>query len=162
MAYEAYNNYDDANSDTSSEVSYGPQPTHLKVGNKKLPAYLRYAMDPMSQRICINAVTGQRYYCPKTNKPIYNCSLESRQLYGVLDCTAPIGNRDPYKLYYDTPEQYERHRHTKVPKNRKAEWRAKMTELKYSPYGIGNAHSVTEAVETGTTIISNGNVKHVA
>lgn len=160
MAYE-HEQYDDASSDTESQMSFGYQPTHLKTGNTRLPEYLRFAMDPLSQRICINAITGQRYYCPKTNKPIYNGSLESRQLYGVLDCTAPIGNRDPFKLYYDTPEQYERHRHSKVSKRMKAAWRAKMTQLGYSPYGIGNAHSVTEVVEPGTTIISNGNVKHV-
>ena len=124
--------------ETSSDGTSYDGNYNFKHDNKRLPDYLNFAMDPISQRICINAVTGQKYYDPTTNKPIYNNSFECRQLYAVIDATAPLGERDPYKLYYDTPEQYERHRRVKVPRKRKEIWRAKMTELGYSPFGIGN------------------------
>ena len=64
-----------------------------------------FAMDPMSQRYIISAVTGQRIHCQITGQPIKQNSLASRQLYAVMDCTAHNGSKDPMKLYYDTPEQ---------------------------------------------------------
>ena len=109
-----------------------------------------FAMDPMSQRYIISAVTGQRIHCQLTGNPIKQNSLPSRQLYAVMDCTAPNGSKDPMKLYYDTPEQYERHRGVKVPRSRKEAWRKKIADLGYSQYGTSN---VTTVSKTEVTIV---------
>ena len=113
---------DDDTQSTFSQI----EPTLIKVKNsskkKKLPQYLKFAMDPINPKICINAVTGHKYYDPKTNKPIYNNSLASTQLYIVMDSTSPIGNKDPFKLFYDTPEQYERHFKTTISPEIKNIW----------------------------------------
>lgn len=107
-----------------------------------------FAMDPMSQRYIINAITGQRMHCQITGQPIKQNSLASRQLYAVMDCTAPNGSKDPMKLYYDTPEQYERHRRVKVPRSRKEEWRKKISDLGYSPYGVNNVDTISKTEVT--------------
>ena len=127
----------------------------------KLPDYLKFAMNPIGERICINAVTGQPYFNPSTNKVIYQNTIPSRQLFQVIDTTAPIGNKDPYKLYYDTPEQYERHRGFKISKSIKNTWREKMTNLGYSPYGIGTANIVPDVKETTATMIQGGVVTEI-
>lgn len=107
-----------------------------------------FAMDPMSQRFIINAITGQRMLCQLTGKPIQQNSLPSRQLFAVMDCTAPNGSKDPMKLYYDTPEQYERHRGVKIPRSRKEAWRKQMSDLGYSKYGTSNVTSVSKTEVT--------------
>ena len=143
-----YGNFsDDDTQSTFSQI----EPTLFKVKNsskkKKLPQYLKFAMDPINPKICINAVTGHKYYDPKTNKPIYNNSLASTQLYIVMDTTSPIGNKDPFKLFYDTPEQYERHRKLRISRDMKESWRSRMTKNGYSPFGIGNSMSLTDATQ---------------
>tara|TARA_B100001093_G_scaffold505518_1_gene562991 strand:+ start:832 stop:1257 length:426 start_codon:yes stop_codon:yes gene_type:complete len=107
-----------------------------------------FAMDPMSQRYIISAVTGQRIHCQITAQPIKQNSLASRQLFAVMDCTAFDGSKDPMKLYYDTPEQYERHRRVKVPRDRKELWRKKITDLGYSAYGVNNVETVSKSEVT--------------
>ncbi len=107
-----------------------------------------FAMDPMSQRYIISAVTGQRIHCQITGQPIKQNSLPSRQLYAVMDCTAFNGSKDPIKLYYDTPEQYERHRRVKVPQDRKEAWRKKISDLGYSAYGVSNVDTVSKSEVT--------------
>ena len=62
-----------------------------------------------------------------------------------MDCTAPNGSKDPMKLYYDTPEQYERHRRVKVPRDRKEAWRKKIADLGYSAYGVSNVDTVSKS-----------------
>ena len=37
--------------------------------------YNQFAMDPISQRICISAITGQRFYDQITGQPIIQNSL---------------------------------------------------------------------------------------
>ena len=109
--------------------------TTLDVPKKKpQPPYLKYSMDPLSLGICINAVSGQKYYDSKTTLPIYNNSLASLQLYCVSDCSGKADNVDPRKLYYDTPDQYERHRNIKLPSGKKDEWRARMVKLGFDDF----------------------------
>ena len=52
------------------------------------------------------------------------------------------------KLYYDTPEQYERHRRVKVPRDRKEAWRQKISDLGYSVYGVSNVDTVSKSEVT--------------
>lgn len=139
---------DDDNSDTLSSLD---DTFPIKKNNdfmknkKKLPAHLKYAMDAVNPKICVNAITGQKYFDPNTKKPIYNNSFASTQLYIVMDTTSPIGNKDPLKLFYDTPEQYERHRRFKINRQMKEAWRERMIQSGFSPFGIGNSLSLTEA-----------------
>jgi len=100
--------------------------------------YNQFGMDPIAQRICISAITGQRFYDQLTGQPIIQNSLASRQLWSVMDCTAPNGAKDPLKLYYDTPEQYERHRRVKVSRSSKESWRKGLSELGYNVFGVSN------------------------
>ena len=137
--------YDD---DNMSESSDNQDNTFSQRGVQS--SHSLFAMDPMSQRYIISAVTGQRIHCQLTGNPIKQNSLPSRQLYAVMDCTAPNGSKDPMKLYYDTPEQYERHRGVKVPRSRKEAWRKKIADLGYSQYGTSN---VTTVSKTEVTIV---------
>lgn len=107
---------------------------HLTKRNQ----YNQFGMDPIAQRICISAITGQRFYDQLTGQPIIQNSLASRQLWSVMDCTAPNGAKDPLKLYYDTPEQYERHRRVKVTRSSKESWRKGLSELGYNVFGVSN------------------------
>lgn len=103
-----------------------------------------FAMDPIGQRVCINAINGQRLHCQLTGVPIVQNSAESQQLWSVMDSTAHDGSKDPVKLYYNTPEQYERHRGVKVPLSLKELWRQKQTDLGYSQFGTGGTDSVSK------------------
>jgi hypothetical protein len=103
-----------------------------------------FAMDPIGQRVCINAINGQRLHCQLTGNPIVQNSVESQQLWSVMDSTAHDGSKDPVKLYYNTPEQYERHRGVKLPLSLKELWRQKQTDLGYSQFGTGGTESVSK------------------
>ena len=103
-----------------------------------------FAMDPIGQRVCINAINGQRLYCQLTGAPIIQNSAESQQLWSVMDSTAHDGSKDPVKLYYNTPEQYERHRGIKLPLDLKELWRQKQSNLGYSQFGTGGVESISK------------------
>jgi len=103
-----------------------------------------FAMDPIGQRICVNAINGQRLYCQLTGAPIVQNSAESQQLWSVMDSTAHDGSKDPVKLYYNTPEQYERHRGIKLPLDLKELWRQKQSNLGYSQFGTGGVESISK------------------
>ena len=135
----------DNDTDTMSEMS--EQDTRSNFYGTKSPLNM-FAMDPMSQRYIISAVTGQRLHCQITGEPIKQNTRGSRQLYSVMDCTAHNGSKDPVKLYYETPEQYERHRRVKVPRDRKEAWRQKISGLGYSPYGVSNVQTVSKSEVT--------------
>ena len=109
-----------------------------------------FAMDPIGQRVCINAINGQRLHCQLTGAPIVQNSAESQQLWSVMDSTAHDGSKDPVKLYYNTPEQYERHRGIKLPLSLKELWRQKQSNLGYSQFGTGGLEKVSK---TEVTII---------
>ena len=139
MPSTKHTQYEDDNMSESSDNTFG----HRDVQSTTL-----FAMDPMSQRYIISAITGQRFHCQNTGDPIKQNSLPSKQLWSVMDCTAPNGSKDPVKLYYDTPEQYERHRHVKVPRKLKESWRKQISELGYNPFGVNNSDSVSKTEVT--------------
>lgn len=141
-----YNNHNE--NDTMSELS--DTDAENTFSQYRTSAQNMFSMDPMSQRYIINAITGQRYHCQLTGEPIKQNSLPSKQLWSVMDCTAPNGAKDPVKLYYDTPEQYERHRHVKVQQSSKDTWRKTVSDLGYSPFGGSNVATVPK---TEVTII---------
>lgn len=51
-------------------------------------------------------------------------------LYKVIDATGRNKRRDPLMLYYDSPEQYENHKHTKVSQATKERWYKKVLNAK--------------------------------
>jgi hypothetical protein len=62
-----------------------------------------------------NAVTGLRY-------DIFVGSKEESTLFKVTDATGYNGKKDPLTLFYDSPEQYEKHHFTNVSTESKQQW----------------------------------------
>ncbi len=68
-------------------------------------------------------------------------SFESLRLYRVADCTGSVDkqgfkirrysepNRDTNFMYYDTPEQYMRHRRVKLDPSRITEWYSRVARI---------------------------------
>jgi hypothetical protein len=123
----------------------------IKVNKQKLPKHLTNSMNPLTHLTCVNAVSGHYYVDSKTGKSILNGSKPMKQLFAVINSTAPDGIIEPRKLFYDSPEQYERHRHIKLDKIVKENWRKKMVSLGYSQYGIGTSNDFTENTPVTTT-----------
>jgi hypothetical protein len=44
------------------------------------------------------------------------------EYWSVSDCRGINGNKEPLKLFYDSPEQYERHMRVQLPYNIKEQW----------------------------------------
>jgi hypothetical protein len=62
-----------------------------------------------------NAVTGQRY-------PFLVGSVEEDLFFRVVDSNGRQGRQHPLFLFYDSPEQFENHRFTKLDKYIKERW----------------------------------------
>ena len=140
---EAPNLNSDANN--GDVISQGVTLELSGSSKNKGPKYLRHAMNPLSRRACINAVSGVPYYSDSTKKPIIVGSKESEKFFIVTNSMGLTESKDPVILYYDSPEQYERHRHTTLAKAAKEAWRAKIASLGY-------INSASE-VEQGNTVV---------
>ena len=70
-------------------------------------AYLKDIFNPTSSGFCYNGITMHAYPFKK-NHP------DAKKLFVVHNSQGTCGRTDPYKMYYDTPEQYARHRHIKL------------------------------------------------
>ena len=71
-----------------------------------------------------DAITGVR--CPP-----FRVGTEDEDLFfSVMLATGETGRREPSVLFYDNPEQYERHFFTKVSAETKRAWMAKATEAR--------------------------------
>ena len=70
-------------------------------------AHLSHIFTPTSSGYCYNGITKHPYPFKK-NHP------DARRLFAVHDSYGANGRKDPYKVYYDTPEQYERHRRVRL------------------------------------------------
>jgi hypothetical protein len=117
----SYTSSEYSDDDTIDEENQTPfDLIHVKVYTNnsykwnKVMRYMKYSMDPVAPRQCMNALTGG-LYIDSNNRPILNGSRKSLGLYGVIDASAPLGDRTPFKLYYDNPEQYEDHVGVTVP-----------------------------------------------
>jgi hypothetical protein len=69
-----------------------------------------------------NAITGEKY------NGFYTGTLDENLFFKVIDATAPVKNKEPYILFYETPEQYERHTNQIVSKETKEKWNTKYLE----------------------------------
>ena len=70
-------------------------------------AHLELIYSPTSSGHCYNGITKHPYPFKK-NHP------DAKKLFMVHDSLGVLGRADPYKMYYDTPEQYERHRRVRL------------------------------------------------
>jgi len=141
---EPISNNSDANN--GDVISQGVTLELSGSSKNKAPRYLKHAMNPLSRRACINAVSGVPYYSDSTKKPIIVGSKECEKFFIVTNSMGLTESKDPVILYYDCPEQYERHRHTTLDKTVKEAWRAKIASLGYN-------NSASE-VELGSTVIT--------
>jgi hypothetical protein len=66
-----------------------------------------------------NAITGVREVGYKVG------SKDEDLFFTVIMATGENGTREPHFLYYNNPEQWERHFHTMYPQDKKEEWQAK-------------------------------------
>lgn len=70
-----------------------------------------------------NAVTGERY------KGRYVGSSDENLFFKVINSSAELKNKDPFVLFYENPEQWERHNNDqKCPTSIKSRWDAKFKE----------------------------------
>ena len=70
----------------------------------------------------VNAVTGTMY----TYKP---GSYTAKQLFHVIDSTGWDESRDPHNLYYNSPEEYMKHRGVKLHYEEINKWHSKRKTL---------------------------------
>jgi hypothetical protein len=72
-----------------------------------------------------NAFTGIYYpdACYKVG------SIYDDILFKIIDSTAVDGRREPLMLYYDNPEQYERHQHATLSQQTKQAWTDKQLTI---------------------------------
>lgn len=75
--------------------------------NEDRLAYLGDIFNPTSSGFCYNGVTKRAY-------PFKKSHPDAKKLFVVHDSKGSWGRTDPYKIYYDTPEQYSRHRKIKL------------------------------------------------
>ena len=78
---------------------------HLAKEEKR--EHLSQIYSPTSSGYCYNGLTRHPY-------PFKKQHPDAKKLFAVLDCHGAGGRKDPYKIYYDTPEQYERHRRVRL------------------------------------------------
>ena len=71
-----------------------------------------------------DAITGVR--CA----PFRVGTADEDLFFSVILATGETGRREPAVLFYDNPEQYERHFYTKVSAETKRAWMAKVTEAR--------------------------------
>ena len=77
-------------------------------------------MSPTTNRFIVNAATGEDY-------SFRNGSRDSLQLYAVLVCTQP--DKEVFRYFYDSPEQYESYTNSTVSEEGKARWLQHQVEL---------------------------------
>jgi len=75
--------------------------------NEDKVAHLEDIFNPTSSGYCYNGVTKRAY-------PFKKSHPDAKKLFSVHDSKGNSGRTDPYKIYYDTPEQYSRHRKIKL------------------------------------------------
>ena len=108
MNYKHNGNYDPTHEPEEDWELSSEQYDELAKEDKQ--AYLANIFSATSSGYCYNAVT-KRPYDFKKNHP------DSRKLFAIHNSQGTCGRKDPHKMYYDTPEQYERHRHVRLQRS---------------------------------------------
>lgn len=96
-----------------------------KNGKKQIYEFYETFIFPKST--IRNAITGEKYY------RFYVGTTDENLFFKVIDATAPVKNKDPYILFYDNPEQYERYTNNILSKEIKQTWNIKYLDavMKY-------------------------------
>jgi hypothetical protein len=76
-----------------------------------------------------NAITGERSYNLKVGSYAEDLFFSSLVSSGHSSLVK-LGRRDPIVLFFDNPEQYERHMHTKVSNEVKSHWYKRYNQAK--------------------------------
>jgi len=103
-------------SDKDSHVFY------RRNADGKLFRVLAYRTIPSPNRLIRDAVTGQR-------TQYRACTADEDFFFSVIVATGEAGN-EPCVLFYDNPEQYERHFKTKVSAETNARWIEKLMDAR--------------------------------
>lgn len=102
-----------------------------KKGEKRIFDF--YETGTLPKTTIRNAVTGDR------QRGFYVGSNDENLFFKVMNSTASLKNREPYMLFYENPEQWEKHTGTVCPTSTKDKWANKFqAELKKRKY----SHSV--------------------
>jgi hypothetical protein len=121
-----YNDYNSINSELSSvlnarKADKNYEEIYIRVEGKKKRLVIRSYGTPLRGFIR-NAVDGSHYN-------INVGEMAEETLFKVIVSDGRNGRKEPLMLYYDTPEQYERHRRTVVVPETKEKWYKR--QLKY-------------------------------
>lgn len=119
---DKFNNNMFKNKNDTNIMVKGYHRVFRKVNNKKIPIYLHTTRYTPGSKIR-NAISGfgDRNIVVGRNENLF---------FKVGMCTGELG-KDPYgtHLYYDSPEQYEKHFHTYIDKKTKDLWWVKYRSL---------------------------------
>ena len=138
-----YNNMDDTMdySVATSHTSYQKkilQSNHKgfclvsrKVGNRKktLVGYFTTSYIPGNK--IVNAITGLRYMDEDPKYKYVVGSIQEDLLFKTMISTGENGN-NPSLLFYDSPEQFEKHQHMTLSQDIKEKWHKKRMCYVYS------------------------------
>ena len=105
MNYKQNGNYDPTHEHEEEWELSSEQYDELAKEDKL--TYLANIYSPTSSGYCYNGVSKHPYPFKK-NHP------DAKKLFAIHNSHGTCGRKDPYKIYYDTPEQYERHRHVRL------------------------------------------------
>lgn len=86
-------------------------------GKKTIFEFYETAIFPKT--LIRNAVTGEKY------RGFYVGTNDEDLFFKVTNSSAELKNKDPFILFYDNPEQWERHTSVKCPTNIKNVWNLK-------------------------------------
>lgn len=101
----------------------------------KMVRIVAYRTIPTPNRLIRDAVTGHR-------TPYRACTADEDLFYSVIIATGEAGN-EPCVLFYDNPEQYERHFKTKVSPETKSRWIEKLMDARQR---VAEKETVKESV----------------
>lgn len=124
-----YVEYSDDNSSTannlqSSSLEYkqsdkGFHMIKIKKKGEKSSYFEFYETAIFPKTTIRNAVTGDRY------RGCHVGTKDEDLFFKVINSSAELKNKDPFILFYETPEQWEIHTNTKCPTSIKNKWNAK-------------------------------------
>jgi hypothetical protein len=124
---------DDSNSSirqrySSSEFKKGEKGHHIvkRIGKTGENTFFEFYETAIFPKTTIrNAISGERYkgYLVGTN--------DENLFFKVMNSSAEMKNKDPFVLFYDNPEQWERHNNQTCPITVKSKWDMKFkSEMK--------------------------------
>lgn len=117
--------YDELSQSTKSKnVVKNPRKHFIFKGKGRAKKMITYYETNNNTPFCMNAVTNWAYTAKYGSK-------EEDRLFSVILATGVTGQTPPV-LFYDSPEEYERHFETKVSNETKQRWNKKRLQYQVS------------------------------